>query len=106
MTLQPIPPDRRERLRRLADQSVTPRQIAKALLVPLTVLFVGWAAKAIGPVVVTPARYERDSARRDNRYVRDSLDNLDMHEVLKRLDSRVGAIYCAQVTTNLKDACR
>jgi hypothetical protein len=99
-------PERRAEIRRWTDRPITARSVAFALAIPLAVAFLTWGARTIGPVVVTNTRYLTDSTRRDTRYTRDSLANVQRDSLLRRVDSRIGAIYCASLPADRQAGCR
>ena len=77
-----------------------------AIGVPLIVLFVSWGAGKIDRSKLDTIRFVADSARREQRYQRDSIANAGFREMMERVDSRVGEMYCGRLPVAQRAGCR
>lgn len=70
---------------------------------PLAVALLAWGAAKYDQSKVDTSRFVSDSARREQRYSRDSAST---NNLLQRIDSRVGDIYCARIPAEQRAGCR
>lgn len=85
-----------------------PKNSSLALMigVPLLIALVGWGASRFEGSKLDTYRFVTDSSRREARYQRDSVARSEDRQIMQRIDSRVGEIYCGRLPIGQRAGCR